>query len=82
MYASAVWIEKKKEQLGVIPACWIEHGYVFFPSTPTRPIRHMILDCVDEGKDGWLRFPLVTVKHVGGMHCNLVNVLFEFVKKL
>jgi hypothetical protein len=76
VYASAVWIEKKKEKLGVIPACWIDQDYVFFPSTPTRPIQHMILDCEDEGRHTWLKFPLVKVKHVGGKHCDVILLTF------
>lgn len=68
VYASAVWIEKKKERVGVIPACWIENRMVHYPSTPNRPIRTMIRECECEGREDWLKFSLVTVKHISGMY--------------
>ncbi|XP_047132813.1 uncharacterized protein LOC124811397 [Hydra vulgaris] len=67
-YVAAVWIEKKKETVGVNPTLWVANGKAFYPSKPTSKITDMIRKCVAP-ESNWLEFPLIKVKY----SCNSYN---------
>jgi len=63
MWSTAVWIEKKREEEGVVPSNWIKDDIVFWPNV--RDAEKSLQQRQTPGSK-WHQFKLVKIKHTSG----------------
>ncbi|KAK3086755.1 hypothetical protein FSP39_022866 [Pinctada imbricata] len=71
MWTRAVWIEKGREEEGVVPSSWIKEDDLYWP--PGVNAKKAMEEKRDPG-DSWRKFNIIKIKHQSGKFCKITTI--------